>query len=147
MHRAGKKPALPPSTSRRNATGYAKRKSLKPHHKPHDSTEDVYEYVPERNRRARLNLQLERDEILGAGPSSGFRDSGSEDEGEGSSRKRLQPRLVGEENDEDGIKDDEDEEIDSDEAFDESDEERFAGFNFLSAKVSTTCVEKVECSS
>ena len=42
----------------------------------------------------------------------------------------MRPRLVGENDDDSGIGEDEDEEIDSDAAFEESDEDRFAGFSF-----------------
>ena len=42
----------------------------------------------------------------------------------------MKPRLVGENDDDMGIAEEDDEEIDSDEAFEESDEERFAGFSF-----------------
>lgn len=78
---------------------------------------DVYEYAPGTDHRQRgkqrgnVEMDLDRDEeMLGGG-------SGSDDED-------TQPRLVGEE----GIGSDEDEEIDSDDAFEESDEDRFAGF-------------------
>ena len=83
------------------------------------------EYEQERVRRSKVKLQVDKDELLGMA-------HGSEDEEDGmhSRGKATRPRLVGEKDDDDGIAEDEDEEIDSDEAFEESDEERFAGFNF-----------------
>ena len=133
MHRAGKKQAHTSASSRHAAAGYAKRKSAKLK-KPQlqGSADDVYEYEPGKTRRAKVRLQLEKDELRDAGSG----DSGSEDQPEDSSRKRFQPRLVGDADDEDGVAEDEDEEIDSDEAFGESDEERFAGSNFPRPKVS-----------
>lgn len=135
MHRTGKQPNFKPPSSNKNAAGYAKRKSLKGKSKALGSADDVYEYEPERVRRAKVKLQLGKDEALGAGPNTGVGGSESEDEAEGSGGRKLHPRLVGEDN-EDVLGEDEDEEIDSDQAFDESDEERFAGFDFPSTKVS-----------
>lgn len=120
------KPTRPLKSSMKksnNAAGYAKRKSLKS--KTLANPSDVYEYQPERVRRSKVKLQLEKDEALGAG---GGDESDAEDDMSG--RGRLKPRLVGENDDDDGIASDEDEELDSDAAFDESDEERFAGFDF-----------------
>ncbi|KAI9060478.1 Utp14-domain-containing protein, partial [Trametes sanguinea] len=121
-----------PSGKAANALGYAKRQTLKSKALSPGDIGDVYEYQQEKVRRAKVKLQLEKDEILGAGGA----ESGSEDDEErGSKRKRdMKPRLVGENDDDDGIGEDEDEEIDSDEAFEESDEERFAGFSFSHKK-------------
>ncbi|KAH9897707.1 Utp14 protein-domain-containing protein [Cubamyces lactineus] len=115
-----------------NALGYAKRQSLKSKALSPGDVGDVYEYQQEKVRRAKVKLQLEKDELAGVGGA----ESGSEEEGEGmgSRRRDTRPRLVGENDDDDKIDEDEDEEIDSDGAFDESDEERFAGFSFSHKK-------------
>ena len=110
-----------------NATGYAKRKSLKG--KALADASDVYEYQPEKVRRAKVKLLLEKDEAQGL--------AGDDSDAEGSLSGRPRPRLVGEDDEDDHIGSDEDEEIDSDAAFDESDEEQFAGFSFASNKVRT----------
>lgn len=122
------KPPHRPSSAKSNAAGYAKRKAQPPR-AARASAADVYEYQPERVRRATVQLQLEKDELRGAG-------RGGESDGEGSEAGvgRAKPRLVGED-DEDGIAEEEDEELDSDAAFEESDEERYAGFSFASSKV------------
>ena len=108
-----------------NVAGYAKRKSLKG--KALADASDIYEYQPEKVRRGKVRLDLEKDELQGVG--------GDDSDGEGSVSGRVRPRLVGENDEDDRIGSDEDEEIDSDAAFDESDEEQFAGFNFSSNKV------------
>ncbi|KAI0654444.1 Utp14 protein-domain-containing protein [Cubamyces menziesii] len=115
-----------------NALGYAKRQSLKSKALSPGDVGDVYEYQQEKVRRAKVKLQLEKDELAGVGGA----ESGSEEEGEGTTSRRrdTRPRLVGENDDDDKIDEDEDEEIDSDGAFDESDEERFAGFSFSHKK-------------
>ena len=87
----------------------------------------MYEYQGERVRRAKVKPLLEKDEMLGVG--------GDDSDAEGSISGRPRPRLVGENDDDEGIASDEDEEIDSDAAFNESDEEEFAGFNFSRNKV------------
>ncbi len=130
------KPSSYPQKKNSNAAGYAKRKSLKSKtlsSGPSSSLGDVYEYQGERVRRGKLKLQLEKDELLGAGRPV---DDEDDDMGEGGSgRGGMHPRLLneGEGEEEEGLGEDEDEEIDSDEAFEESDEERFAGFSFASA--------------
>ncbi|KAI0094168.1 Utp14 protein-domain-containing protein [Irpex rosettiformis] len=116
-----------------NASGYAKRKSLKSKTLSSGSLGDVYEYQTDKVRRGKLKLKLEKDEIAGAGRPMD-EDDGSEDEGGAASS--LRPRLLGENDDDDEIGEDEDEEIDSDEAFEESDEERYAGFSFAGSKKS-----------
>lgn len=123
----------PQTSSRRaNALGYAKRQALKPKI-PSSSRAlaDVYEYQPEKVRRSKVKLELEREELegIGAGGVSGSEGEGGYEESRKGGPSR--PRLVGASDDEAGkIGQDEDEEIDSDGAFDESDEERFAGFSF-----------------
>lgn len=127
MPRAHNPPKGAKNDSRKayNAAGYNKRKAAKA--KSAGGLEDVYEYQQERVRRSKVKLQLERDEEMGGNRSD------DDDDMEGKSE--LKPRLVGE-HDDDVIGEEEDEEIDSDAAFEESDEERFAGFSFASSKVS-----------
>lgn len=76
-------------------------------------------------------MQLEKDEMQGINGG----DDESDAEGSTAGHGGLRPRLVGENDDDDRIASDEDEELDSDAAFDESDEERFAGFDFSRSKV------------
>ncbi len=115
-----------PSRKTANELGYAKRQSLKSKTLG-PGLSDVYEYQQERVRRAKLKPLLEKDEAMRTGGA----ESGSEDEGGPSgNRRNARPRLVGENDDDVGIAEDEDEELDSDEAFEESDEDRFAGFSF-----------------
>ncbi|KIP03917.1 hypothetical protein PHLGIDRAFT_25886 [Phlebiopsis gigantea 11061_1 CR5-6] len=125
------RPLQPSHKKSNNAAGYAKRKSLKS--KAVSNPSDVYEYQPERVRRAKVKLQLEKDELLGVRGRGG--DGDSDAEGSASSHGQLRPRLVGENDDDEGIASDEDEELDSDAAFDDSDEERFAGFDFPHSKL------------
>ena len=116
-----------PSRKNANSLGYAKRQSLKSRTLGSKRLSDVYEFQPEKVRRAKVKPLLERDETVAAGGD----ESGSEvEEAMGTRRRDVRPRLVGENDDDGGIGEDEDEDIDSDEAFEESDEERFAGFNF-----------------
>ncbi|KAI0739334.1 Utp14 protein-domain-containing protein [Irpex lacteus] len=122
-----------------NAAGYAKRKSVKSKTLSSggsSSLGDVYEYQGERVRRGKLKLQLEKDELLGAGRPVDDEDMDDDMDGEGGGgRGGMHPRLLNENegDEEEGLGEDEDEEIDSDEAFEESDEERFAWSSFASA--------------
>lgn len=121
------------SQKQNNVRGFAKRQLQKSQKTPRFSDHaDVYEYQPDKVRRSKVKLQLERDEL------DGVRDDPSGSEDGADPRGGGRPRLVGESDDEGGIGEDEDEEIDSDAAFDESDEERFAGFSFAS-KVCILC--------
>lgn len=119
------------SNANANAAGYAKRQSQKKNHR--DTAEghdvgDVYEYQAMKTRRGNVALDFDREEMDGHGRGRGG-DAEDDDEDEDGTQTHRRPRLVGELN-EDGIGSDEDEDIDSDEAFEESDEERFAGFSF-----------------
>lgn len=115
-----------PSHKTANALGYAKRHSLKSKATT-SSLSDVYEHQQEKVRREKVKLQLAKDELIEFGGG----EDGSEDEDAAHTRGgEKQPRLVGEHDDDSGIEEDEDEEIDSDAAFEESDEERYAGFSF-----------------
>jgi U3 small nucleolar RNA-associated protein 14 len=105
-----------------NASGYQIRKARSRPLKSSLGLSDVYDYEQEKIKRANVSLTLDKDEVDLAGTSGD-----EDDEDEDAMRRR--PRLLGENGDE-AIATDDDEEIDSDEAFEESDEERFAGFQF-----------------
>jgi U3 small nucleolar RNA-associated protein 14 len=113
-----------PSGKTANATGYAKRQARKPK-SIHGLSSDVYEYAPEVLRRSKITLDLDQDEA--AEYRVGI-DGGNDED-----REELRARLIGENGENEGIESGDDEEIDSDAAFEESDEERFAGF--FSSKV------------
>ena len=118
-----------PSFKTANALGYAKRQSRKA--KSGTSVDDVYEYEPEKGRRSNVRLELDKDESKEYGIGS---DGEIED---GVDKEVLGARLIGEREDGEGIASNEDEEIDSDGAFEESDEERFA--EFFPRKVRAVC--------
>jgi U3 small nucleolar RNA-associated protein 14 len=118
------------STKKYNAAGFAKRQAQKAA-KAAARSDDFYEYAPEKSRRAKIGLDLDREEALdaGVGPSLG-----SDGEGEDNIEDfRMRARLIGENEDDEQIASDDDEEIDSDAAFEEEDEDRYAGF--FSSKV------------
>ena len=81
---------------------------------------DVYEYQSHKVRRAHISLSLSKDEAREHGAAS-------DDDTDSNVRK---PRLIGENVEDEDVPSDDDEELDSDAAFEESDEERFAGFSF-----------------
>ena len=83
---------------------------------PDSARSDVYEYQSHKVRRAHISLSLDKDEARE-----------HDDDSVSSARK---PRLIGESVEDEGIPSEDDEELDSDAAFEESDEERFAGFSF-----------------
>ncbi|KDR81341.1 hypothetical protein GALMADRAFT_239160 [Galerina marginata CBS 339.88] len=113
------------SASAANAAGYEKRRARK---KTTSTTvSDLYEYIPEKSRRSKVGLDLGRDEAFDY--AVGLDDVKAEE------REQLKARLIGE-NDDGEVASEDDDEIDSDAAFEESDEERFAGF--FSAKKSKT---------
>ncbi|KAJ3885140.1 Utp14-domain-containing protein [Lentinula edodes] len=101
-------------------SGYAKRHERKAA-KSAGRFEDVYEYAPEKVRRAKIALDLDRDEEMDAGP---FGNGGADDMED----IRMKARLIGENDEDEKIGSEDDEEIDSDAAFDDDDDERFAGF-------------------
>jgi len=111
------------SRSQANVAGYEKRQARKA--KSGAGTSDLYEHIPEKTRRSKVGLDLDRDEALEYGVGI---DGANEEE-----REALKARLIGENVDDEEIASEDDEEIDSDAAFEESDEERFAGF--FSSKV------------
>lgn len=114
-----------PPHSKTNAAGYAQRHSKKTK-ALNGLGSDVYEYAPEAIRRSKMALDLDRDEATEYGVGL---------DGDNEARQELRARLVGENGDDEMIESADDEEIDSDAAFEESDEERFAGF-FTTKKVS-----------
>jgi U3 small nucleolar RNA-associated protein 14 len=115
-----------------NAAGYAKRQARKPK-SIHGLSSDVYEYAPEVQRRSKVTLDLNQDEAAEYGVGI---DGGNDED-----REQLRARLIGENGDNEGIDSGDDEEIDSDAAFEESDEERFAGF--FSNKVRVWSISRV----
>ncbi|CAE7149155.1 unnamed protein product [Rhizoctonia solani] len=119
-----KKPKSSIKAARANARGYAARQALKS-----SDALDVYEYSTGKVRRSGVGLTLDREEEAGFG-----RDSDEEGNTLDDAKEKLRLRIANA--DEDGVVgSDEDEEIDSDAAFeDESDEERFANFKFQSSK-------------
>ena len=81
---------------------------------------DVYEYQSQKVRRANVPLSLDKEE-------ANEHDFDSDGDLVANIRK---PRLIGESVEDEEIPTEDDEELDSDAAFEESDEERFAGFSF-----------------
>lgn len=118
--------------ARANARGFAARQARKA---VAGDALDVYEYSTGKVRRAGVALSLDREEEAGLGKK---RDEDDEGDDLDDMKEKLRLRIAN--GDEEGVVlSDEDEEIDSDGAFeDESDEERFANFKFRksSAKVS-----------
>ncbi|KZT27611.1 Utp14-domain-containing protein [Neolentinus lepideus HHB14362 ss-1] len=137
MARANKKAGsskVVPATRKANAAGYAKRQSSKGKAKAFaGGISDVYEYEQGRTRRSKVPLKLDRYEATEFGVNEDGEDGNDDLGGSRSSVSEWtkRPRLVGE-NDDEGFDPEDDEEIDSDEAFEESDEERFAGLTFAS---------------
>jgi U3 small nucleolar RNA-associated protein 14 len=118
----GNKPR--PSSHKSNAAGYAKRHSQKA--KTLAGLSDVYEYAPDsKTRRSKVALDIGRDEAAEIG--LGWGGGGSDDDGTDGEDMRTKARLIGEG---EIIDSGDDEDLDSDAAFEESDEERFAGFSF-----------------
>ena len=115
------------STRKANAVGYAKRQSRKVKVSSGSTNlTDVYEYQPGKSRRANVSLSLAKEEKVN------FNIDEDEEEDESLNRRKdtRKPRLIGEDAEDEIVASDDDEEIDSDAAFEESDEERYAGFNF-----------------
>lgn len=115
------------SSHKANAAGYAKRHS----NKSKINLSDVYDYQPEKVRRGNVSLTLDKEEAAEWG-----RDGSDEDDG--IDQAALRARLIGENVDDEKIDSEDDEELDSDAAFEESDEETYAGFSFGS-KVRRAC--------
>jgi U3 small nucleolar RNA-associated protein 14 len=85
---------------------------------------DVYEFQHEKVRRSKVSLSLGKDEIAELG-----RQNHSDDEEDGVDPLKG-ARLIGENKDDEMIDSEDDEDIDSDAAFGDSDEETFAGYGF-----------------
>ena len=106
--------SIPPLPSR---TSTSRRRS---NHIRNPSRSDVYEYQSHKVRRAHIPLSLDKDEAHEHGAAS-------DDDFDANIRK---PRLIGENVEGEDIPSEDDEELDSDAAFEDTDEERFAGFSF-----------------
>jgi U3 small nucleolar RNA-associated protein 14 len=107
-----------------DAIGFSRRQARKKV-RPSTSVDDVYEFQPEKVRRSRVALRLTKGELAELG-----RDDAS-DPGVGKHPgDQPQPRLVGQNSDDEGMNSEDDEDIDSDAAFGESDDETFAGYGF-----------------
>lgn len=117
--KAGRASTFRGSSSKANAAGYAKRQSRSVN--AASGLADVYDFQHGKTKRANVTLSLDREEAAGHGP---------DDEEDDEETERLRPRLIGENGEDERIGSDEDEDIDSDAAFEESDEERYAGFDF-----------------
>ncbi|KAG6818499.1 hypothetical protein H0H93_004542 [Arthromyces matolae] len=115
--KTNRNPKLNPSKKKANAAGYAKRHSKKA--QTLNGVSDIYEYAPASVRRSKVALDLDREETSGLGIGL---------DGDEETTDQLRARLIGEDGDDEGIASEDDEEIDSDAAFEESDEERFAEF-------------------
>ncbi|KAI9454907.1 Utp14-domain-containing protein [Lactarius psammicola] len=89
---------------------------------------DVYEYQSQKVRRANIPLSLDKEEA---------NEHGFDSDGDLVANVRK-PRLIGESVEDEEIPSEDDEELDSDAAFEESDEERFAGFSFPKSRGNTT---------
>ncbi|KAF8510410.1 Utp14-domain-containing protein [Hysterangium stoloniferum] len=117
---------MPPTLSKKNfqskrkanAAGFAKRHARKA---AVQTADDVYEYSSEKNRRSAIKLSLDKEEEMGV--EADF----DADEVDYSA---LRARIMDLGDKADVINSEDDEEIDSDNAFEESDEDRFAGFSF-----------------
>lgn len=127
------------SLKKSNAAGYAKRHLQKSSNKGKAtaSFDDVYEYAPSKVRRAKIGLELDREEATNRHKYASDDDidlGGMGQEG----RDGLRARLLGENADDEQVDSEDDEEIESDDAFEESDEEKYAGFDFASKVCSVT---------
>lgn len=114
------------STVSKNVSGYQKRQERKDKARQLD---DLYEYTTEKNKRAHVELNIDREELAGLGSSkNGFDDDDKMDSDMETLRQKISANMDGDF----GVVDSEDDEdIDSDEAFEgESDEERFGNFKF-----------------
>ena len=107
-----------------NAIGFSRRQARK-QARQSTSIDDVYEFQPEKVRRSKVSLRLSKGELAELG-----RDNASDSEGDSHRDGQLQPRLIGQNSDDERMDSEDDEDIDSDAAFGESDEETFAGYGF-----------------
>jgi U3 small nucleolar RNA-associated protein 14 len=107
-----------------NAVGFSRRQARK-NARQSTSVNDVYEFQSEKVRRSQVALRLTKEELAELG-----RDNASESEGDNHGDGRPQPRLIGQNSDDERVDSEDDEDIDSDAAFGESDEETFVGYGF-----------------
>lgn len=114
------------SSVSRNVSGYKKRHERKD---KSGQLDDLYEYTASKNKRAHVELHVDRDELASQGPSKNALEDNDEID---SDTETLRRKISANMNGEFGVVDsDDDEDIDSDEAFEgESDEERFDNFKF-----------------
>jgi len=114
-----------------HAAGYARRQSQKSvqRGKATASFDDVYEYAPEEGRRAKIGLELDREEAMDRDHYASDNEVNLGGMGQ-DGKEGLRARLLGENKDDEQVDSADDEEIQSDDAFDESDEETYAGFDF-----------------
>ncbi|KAG2107854.1 Utp14 protein-domain-containing protein, partial [Suillus cothurnatus] len=126
------------SLKKSNAAGYAKRHSQKSSNKGKAtvSFDDVYEYAPSKVRRAKIGLELDREEATDRHNYASDDDIDLGAMGQ-EGRAGLRARLLGENADDEQVDSGDDEEIESDDAFEESDEEKYAGFDFSSMRRKT----------
>jgi U3 small nucleolar RNA-associated protein 14 len=106
--------SVPPISSRSSSSRRRSNRFQNP------AKSDVYEYQSHKVRRAHIPLSLDKDEAHEHGAAS-------DDDFAADTRK---PRLIGESVEDEDILSEDDEELDSDAAFEDTDEERFAGFSF-----------------
>ena len=108
-----------------NAVGFSRRLARK---KARQSTsvDDVYEFQAEKVRRSKVVLRLTNEELAELG-----RDNANDSEDDNPRGGQPQPRLIGQNSDGEEVDSEDDEDIDSDAAFGESDEETFAGYGFI----------------
>ncbi|KAG1871579.1 Utp14 protein-domain-containing protein [Suillus subluteus] len=126
------------SLKKSNAAGYAKRHSQKSSNKGKAvSFDDVYEYAPSKVRRAKIGLELDREEATDRHNYASDDDVDLGGMGQ-DGREGLRARLLGENADDEQVDSGDDEEIESDDAFEESDEEKYAGFDFSSMRRKAT---------
>ncbi|KAF8310820.1 Utp14-domain-containing protein [Clavulina sp. PMI_390] len=146
--RSGGRPAFSsakPSGSRskasnvsRNVSGYQRRQEKKAKSTLQPASDDLYEYAPGKNKRARVELKVDREELVGE-TSSKHRGLDDDADDVDSDVEALRRKIAANMEGDFGVVDSEDDEdIDSDEAFEgESDEERFANFKFADSKKSS----------
>lgn len=114
------------ATISRNVSGYQKRQERKDKAR---QTGDLYEYTANKNKRAHIALDVDTEELAGQRPSkNGLDDDEELDSDMEALRRKISANMDG---DIGVVESEDDEEIDSDGAFEgESDEERFGAFTF-----------------
>jgi len=125
-HKSGRLIPRKELSASRNASGYKKRQERK---KNNVQMDDLYEFSAAKNKRAGITLDMDREERAGYDPSrNGATDEDDLDVGMETLRRKISASMEG---DVGIVESEDDEDIDSDEAFEgESDEERFGNFKF-----------------